>query len=46
MRWSNEFAHGSLNDMAWLEVVCHFHNMCGISLGVLPDKKCGKKRFA
>ena len=32
--------------MAWLEVVWHFHNMCGISLGVLPDKKCGKKRFA
>ena len=46
MRWSNECAHGSLNDMAWLEVVWHFHNMCGIGLGVWPDKKCGKKRFA
>ena len=27
LRWFNEFAHGSLNDMAWLEVVWHFHNM-------------------
>ena len=43
-RWSNEFAHGSLNDMAWLEVVWHFHNMNGICLGVLPGKKCGKRR--
>ena len=46
LRLSNEFVHGSLNDIAWLEAVWHFHSMCGICLGVLPVKKCGKKRLA
>ena len=46
LRWSNEFAHGSLNDMAWVEVVWHFQHMNNICIGVLPEKKGGKKRFA
>ena len=46
LRWSNDFAQGSLNDMAWVEVVWLFHTMTGICLGVLPEKKRGKKRLA